>query len=108
MKIKIIFVVIFLAGLAIGGFVTWKWVSKVKDKEFAKTEKVYQEQNKETVLRYQEMRADYKELANKARYLIEQKLYIKKVKNGQVIYDPASTMEISKIIENKTDSVLKN
>lgn len=92
MKVKIIFVVIFLAGLIVGGFVTGKYVSKVKDKEFARTEKVWK-------YVYDKQSAAYDSLANQSRITIQNKF--DKVKNtkGNMYFIPSSTIEIDKAIE---------
>lgn len=105
MKIKIIFVIIAVIFAAVGA-TTGAWITnKSAQKNAAAIVKVYQEQNKETLSRYQEIRGDYKELAGKARYLIEQKLYNRKVKNGIVTFDPASTMDINKIIDKVEEKI---
>jgi thiaminase len=101
MKIKIIFVIVFFAGLLIGSVATAPIVSKIKDKEFARTEKVYEK----TIDRYA---TSYDSLARRATYLISQTLTVKKNKKGQIIYVPSSTMEINKLVESlkpKIDSL---
>jgi hypothetical protein len=100
MKIKIIFVIVFFAGLLIGSVATAPIVSKSKNREFARTEKVYEK----TIDRYA---ASYDTLASKARYMIQQTLTIKKNKKGQTIFVPSSTMEIDKLIES-IDEKIKN
>jgi thiaminase len=87
MNVKIIYVVLVLVGLLIGAGVSIPVTSKIKDKEFARTEKVYEK----TIDRYA---ASYDTLASKARYMISQTLTIKKNKKGQTIFVPSSTMEI--------------
>jgi hypothetical protein len=93
MKIKIIFVVVFVVASAISSFLSTKLTSASKNREFARTEKVYQQ----TIARYADA---YETLAGKARYMISQTLTIKKNKKGQVIYVPSSTMEIDRVIES--------
>lgn len=93
MKIKVIFVIVFIAGLIAGGFGAGEYVSYSKNREFARAEKVWK-------YVYETQSAAYDSLARKATYLIQQTLTIKKNKKGQVIYVPSSTMEIQRIIEN--------
>ena len=100
MKIKIIFVILFLSGAVIGAGITAKIVSKSKDREFDRTEKVYTK----TIDRYA---TAYETLASQARYMISQSLTIKKNKKGQIIYVPTSTMEIDKMIKS-IDEKIKN
>jgi hypothetical protein len=104
MKIKIIFVLIFLGGAILGTVITAPITSKLKDREFARTEKVWK-------YVYEKQSSAYDSLARKATYLISQTLTVKKNKKGQIIYVPSSTMEINKIIESlkpKIDSLKIN
>jgi predicted component of type VI protein secretion system len=98
MKIKIIFVIVAVIFMALGGISGSIITKKMDTKNFTKIEKIYQTQ-------YQEVRSDYKELAAKARYMISQTLTIKKNKKGQVIYVPSSTMEIDKVIESIDENI---
>jgi hypothetical protein len=101
MNIKIIYVIVFFAGLIAGGFGAGKYVSVSKNREFARTEKVYEK----TIDRYA---TSYDSLARRATYLISQTLTVKKNKKGQIIYVPSSTMEINKLVESlkpKIDSL---
>lgn len=98
MKIKIIFVALFIVGFLSGGFVAGKYVSNSKDREFARTEKVWK-------YVYDKQGEAYDSLARKATYLIQNTLTIKKNKKGQIIYVPSSTMEIQRYIESFKPSV---
>ena len=93
MKIKIVFVIIAVIFTALGFIGGSTITNKTNEQAFAKIEKIYQTQ-------HQEDRDDFNALAGKARILINQQLYIRKVKNGKVSYDPASTMDIGEIIDN--------
>ena len=94
MKIKIIFVAVFLVGLLAGGLGTGAY----KNREFARTEKVYMK----VIDGY---KSSYETLAKEAKYTISNTYTIKKNKKGQVIYVPTSTMQIDEIIRNVDERI---
>ena len=94
MKVKIGLIILIFVGFAGGYFAA----SKIKNKEFARTEKVY-------VKVIDGYKTSYETLAKEAKYTISNTYTIKKNKKGQVIYVPTSTMQIDEIIRNVDEKI---
>jgi hypothetical protein len=92
MKIKIIFVIVFLAGLIAGGLAAGKYVSFSKNREFARTEKVWK-------YVYDKQSAGYDSLARISKITIQNKFDKVKNRNGNMYFIPSSTIQIEKAIE---------
>lgn len=80
----------------------------ITKKAVKKTEKENCAEKNEIVIRmYDKLFDAHEKLASTAKYLISQTLTVKKVKNGQIIYIPTSTMTIDSIIHDLNVKISK-
>jgi len=93
MKIKIVFVILVLVTAIVVAVPTATITSKAKDREFARTEKVY-------IWVVEGYKSAYDSLASKARVTISNTYSQNKNKKGVVIYEPTSTIEIDRMIDS--------